>query len=171
MTDVPATPHWRVFLQALADEVDSQGGAAARDELLRGIGRRMAKLRPIVTVAGGVDLLVDEINELLSGMGWGFATIRVDDDYPALVILHTGLPRIGATGEPTGTWLSAVLEGLYQGWLAQLPGGDAGGMVVRRESVMPRTITLRYGRRTAEPAAVDARRRRIGPGEADRDDA
>ena len=146
MTDVSTTSHWRVFLYALAEEVDTQGGIAARDELLRGVGRRMAKLRPILSVSG-IDLLATEINEQLSTMGWGSVSLRTDDEYPALLIIHTGLPWVGAIAEPPGTWLSAVLEGLYQGWLSQLPTNDV-SMVVRRESVTARTVTLHYSRRT-----------------------
>ncbi|CAH2602384.1 Cellulose synthase [Rhodovastum atsumiense] len=145
MSDLTPAPQWRVFLHALAEEIDSQGGVAARDELLRGIGRRMAKLRPILAVSG-IDLLTAEINEQLGLMGWGQASLHVADEYPALQIVHTGLPRVGAGGDPPGSWMSALLEGLYQGWLAQQPGSEP-GMTVRRESVSARAVTLRYGRR------------------------
>jgi hypothetical protein len=38
-----------------------------------------------------------------------------------------------------------VLEGLYQGWLNQIPGADP-ALVVRRQSVTLNTVTLRYAR-------------------------
>jgi hypothetical protein len=144
MTEALTGPQWRVFLYALADEVDGMGGPGARDELLRNVGRRMATLRPTLPVPS-LDLLEAEINEILSVMGWGSAALRFNEADHQLVIAHTGLPRIGAAGDPPGSWLGAVLEGLYQGWLNQIPGADP-ALVVRRQSVTPQTVTLRYAR-------------------------
>jgi hypothetical protein len=144
MSEASTAPQWRVFLYALADEVDGLGGPGARDELLRNIGRRMALLRPALPVPS-LDLLEVEINEILNVMGWGAAALRFNEADHQLVIAHTGLPRIGAAGDPPGTWLAAVLEGLYQGWLNQIPGADP-ALVVRRQSVTLNTVTLRYAR-------------------------
>jgi hypothetical protein len=144
MSEALTAPQWRVFLYALADEVDGMGGPGARDELLRNIGRRMAMLRPTLPVPS-LDLLEIEINEILGVMGWGTAALRFHEADHHLVITHTGLPRIGAAGDPPGTWLAALLEGLYQGWLNQIPGADP-ALVVRRQSVTPHSVTLRYAR-------------------------
>jgi hypothetical protein len=140
----PAAP-WRQFLRALADEIDGQRGESARDELLRATGRRMARLLPLPQVAS-VEALELEINDALGALGWGAATLALEEDERQLTIRHTGLPRLGGAGEPPGLWLSAVLEGLYETWITQQPGSDP-RLVARRVAVpAPGTITLRYGR-------------------------
>jgi hypothetical protein len=135
---------WRSFVRSLADEIDGVGGAAARDALLRGVGRRMATSHPLAapTDVAGLEL---EVNEQLSGWGWGRSSLRLVSEERALMITHTGLPNVGSAGDPPGTWLSAMLEGLYEVWMSTLPGADR-ALVVRRNRVMADTVILRYGR-------------------------
>ena len=61
-----------------------------------------------------------------------------------VVLDHTGLPQVGSAGEPAGTWLAPVLEGLYQVWMGQQPG------LTNRSALDCSTaevsITIRYGR-------------------------
>jgi hypothetical protein len=134
---------WSVFLRAMADEIDAMGGAQARDALLRGVGRRMAAMRPI-SPAPNLETLAMEINDHLGVMGWGSVGFVLSDRDHALLITHTQLPRIGAAGDPPGTWVSAVLEGLYSGWMNQMPGADH-SLTVRRLRLTPQTVLLRYG--------------------------
>lgn len=131
-------------MRALAEEVDEAGGAEARDALLRGVGRRMAHMQPL-TSSASIEMFECEINDMLAAIGWGSASVRVSEVERALIITHRGLPRIGGHGDPPGTWLSALLEGLYEGWLSQMPGSDA-SLVTRRERVAPGSVTIRYGR-------------------------
>jgi hypothetical protein len=138
---------WSTFLRALAEEIDSVGGAVARDALLRGIGRRMAGMRPI-TAAPNMETLAMELNDTLGAVGWGAVGFQLNETDRSLLITHTGLPRVGAAGDPPGTWISAVLEGLYDGWMGQLPGSDP-SLVARRMRVTPQTVLLRYGRPAA----------------------
>ena len=141
----PAAGQWRIFLRGLADEIDSQGGEQARDELLRGIGRRMAILLPLPEVVS-LEALEIEMNEALGLLGWGSVALTLEADEHNLMILHTGLPRIGGAGNPPGQWLSAVLEGLYETWIPQQPGGDP-ALVARRVALPgPFTIALSYGK-------------------------
>ncbi len=140
---IPA--RWRGFLRALAGEIDAQGGAAARDELLRGIGRRMAGLAPLPQV-GSMAALEMEMNEALQEMGWGSVRLALHEEERSLVITHVGLPRIGGAGDPPGLWLSAVLEGLYESWMAQQPDSDATLIAQRIAAPAPDTIALRYGK-------------------------
>jgi hypothetical protein len=141
----PAANQWRIFLRALADEIDSQGGEQARDELLRCIGRRMAILLPLPETLS-LEALEIEINEALDVLGWGSVTLTLESGEHNLMILHTGLPRVGGAGNPPGQWLSAVLEGLYETWLPQQPGGGA-AFVARRVGLPgPFTIALSYGK-------------------------
>jgi hypothetical protein len=134
---------WSVFLRALADEVDTMGGPQARDALLRGVGARMAGMRPI-SPAPNLETLSMEINDHLGAMGWGSVGFVLSERDHALLITHNQLPRIGAAGDPPGTWVSALLEGLYAGWLGQMPGSDR-TLVVRRMRITPQTVLLRYG--------------------------
>jgi hypothetical protein len=137
---------WSIFLRAMADEIDTLGGGAARDALLRSVGARMAAMRPLSS-APNMETLAMEINDQLALMGWGQVGFVLSERDRSLLITHSQLPRIGAAGDPPGTWLSALLEGLYQGWLGQLPGSDQ-TLAVRRMRITPQAILLRYGKPT-----------------------
>lgn len=138
---------WSVFLRAVAEEIDTLGGAQARDALLRAVGKRMAAIRPI-SAAPNMDTLSMELNDMLGGMGWGTVSFQLNEQDRSLLITHSGLPRIGAAGDPPGTWISALLEGLYEAWMGQMPGADA-SLVARRMRVTPQAVLLRYGRAAA----------------------
>jgi hypothetical protein len=147
-------PTWRAFLRAMADEIDGLGGEDVRDALLRGVGRRMAASNPLPP-APDVAGVEQEINDLLATWGWGGARLTLDTEERALLITHHGLPRIGVAGDPPGTWLSALLEGLYETWLNALPGAQAGDLMVRRTEVAAESVMLRYGRVAAEELPPD----------------
>ena len=135
---------WRVFLRALVDEIDHMASPTERDDMLRGVGTRLSRLSPLPEVST-LNMLQLEMNDALAGLGWGNASLWLNEAERHLLISHTGLPRIGSAGDPPGTWLSALLEGLYEGWLGRQPGGDA-TLVARRISVPGDTVILRYGR-------------------------
>ncbi len=138
-------PEWRPFLRALAEELDTVAGASGRDALLRAVGTRMARLLPLPEVAS-VDGLEMEMNDALAVLGWGGARLSFSDAERALTITHAGLPRLGAAGTPPGTWLAALLEGLYETWMLQQPGSDA--TLVARLAGPPAAdqVVLRFGR-------------------------
>lgn len=144
MTEPGSGITWRAFLRALAEEIDSVGGLVARDALLRSVGRRMALLNPLPVApdVAGVEL---ELNGMLADWGWGATRLHLSESERALIISHYGLPVIGSAGDPPGTWLSALLEGLYEGWLAQLPGSDR-NLTAKRQRISVGAVTLRYGR-------------------------
>ena len=81
---------------------------------------------------------------VLTEIGWGSVRLAMNEAERCVVLDHTGLPQVGSAGEPAGTWLAPVLEGLYQDWMGQQPGAD--------ESLRARlqhcgsSITIRYGR-------------------------
>lgn len=140
-----AAPHWRLFLRALAEEIDALTSPSERDDMLRAIGRRMAKMLPIASVSS-LDVLELEINEALQTIGWGRARLELNAAERALMIRHYDAPRIGSGGTPPGTWLAAALEGLYETWLAGQPGSDP-HLVIRREpGASPGLVSLRFGR-------------------------
>lgn len=134
---------WRAFLRALVDQIDA-GGVDARDALLRGAGQRMAATNPL-PVSADTQALALEMNDRLAGWGWGSVTLHVSDTERVLIITHTGLPGIGGSGDPPGTWLAAVLEGLYESWLNALSGAD-GSLSARRLRVTMEQTVIEYGR-------------------------
>lgn len=138
-------PEFRLFLRAFAEEVDSQAAPGECDGILRGAGARMAKLMPVPPVESLAALEI-EMNDVLAGVGWGRTRLDLNEAERTVLITHTGLPRIGSLGSPSGTWLSALLEGLYTAWMAQQPGSTP-ALAARR--VMPGdtdAITLQFGR-------------------------
>ena len=89
--------------------------------MLRGVGRRMARMIPLPPVPTLTALEI-EMNDALETMGWGEVRLDLAQADRSLRVTHIGLPRIGSSGTPPGQWLSALLEGLYEGWFAQQPG-------------------------------------------------
>ena len=138
---------WSIFLRAVAETVDALGGPLARDMWLREIGERMAAMRPISAVPN-METLAMELNDALGSMGWGQVSFHLNETDRALLITHTNLPRVGAAGDPPGTWISALLEGLYKAWMGQLPGSDP-TLEATRLRVTAQTVLLRYGRPAA----------------------
>ena len=136
---------WRPFLRALAEELDAVAGVAGRDALLHGVGRQLALQHPLPPQSSAPALAL-EMNEILENFGWGRVRINYSVAETCLVLTHFGLPRVGGRGEPPGTWLAAVLEGLYQGWLAQQPGADATLVTRRAPATEPDTVVIRYGK-------------------------
>jgi len=137
--------HWRSFLRALAEEVDARAGAPERNDLLRCIGARMARLLPLPAVHS-LETLEIEINDALAAIGWGQARLLLNEAERVLSIAHSGMPRIGSAGSPPGTWLAPALEGLYETWLAQQPGSEPGLQARLQPSSGGETVVLRYAR-------------------------
>ncbi len=139
------TLQWRVFVRALADEVDSMAKNFERDDMLRGIGRRMARLVPLPSVAS-LDALEVEMNDALGMLDWGSVGLHLHEGEQTLFVIHSGLPPIGSLGDPMGQWLSAVLEGLYETWLEQQPGHKASLIARRVQNSDPEVVIMRYAR-------------------------
>ena len=114
---------YRLLVRALADEIDGQLRPQARNDLLRGIGDRVARLLPVPIVAS-LEALEIEINDRLSELGWGSVRLELQEEDYSLLIRHENPPRVGSAGDPPGTWLLPALEGMYQSWILSQPGGD-----------------------------------------------
>jgi hypothetical protein len=140
----PRSVHWRVFLRVLAEQIDSVAGVAARDDLLRRVGRGMAALLPLPPTRT-LEALEMEMNDALAESGWGGVRLRFDEGARTLRIFHSGLPRIGAAGTPPGTWLACLLEGLYTTWMATQPGSDPNFIARIQQTSAGDTIVLAYG--------------------------
>jgi hypothetical protein len=139
-----STPDWRPFLRALAEELDAVAGVAGRDTLLHAVGSRMAALYPVLPRDSAEGLSV-EMNEALASFGLGAVEISFSETEHCLLLAHRGLPRIGGGGTPPGTWLAALLEGLFEGWMGQQPGADATFSAHRAPSDSADDIVVRYG--------------------------
>ena len=136
---------WRLFVRALAEEVENLAGAEERDDMLRGVGRRLSRLMPIAAVQT-LEALEMEMNDALHATGWGQVRLEVRETERSVHVVHTGMPRIGSLGMPSGQWLSAMLEGLYDGWFAQQPGSKT-SLSARRMSAVPgNSVTISYQR-------------------------
>jgi hypothetical protein len=134
---------WRVFLRGLALEMEAQAGPAASAAVLRAVGQQMARLMALPPV-GSMEALEMEMNAVLAEIGWGSVRLTMNEAERCVVLDHTGLPRVGSAGEPAGTWLSPVLEGLYQAWMGQQPGADE--TLRARLRQCGSSITICYGR-------------------------
>lgn len=136
-------PSWRAFLRGLALELEGQAGSEACTAVLRGTGERMARMLALPAV-GSMEALELEMNAVLAEIGWGRVRIVLNEAERCVVLTHSGLPAIGSAGEPPGTWLSPVVEGLYETWLGQQPGADDS---LRAQSHADGdAIVIRYGR-------------------------
>jgi Cellulose synthase subunit D len=144
MRAVPQSVVWRTFLRGLAIELDAQAGSDVSIAILRGVGRQMASLLPLVSVAS-LEALELEMNMVLAEIGWGRVQVELHEAERCVRMTHTGLPHVGSAGQPAGTWLAPVLEGLYQAWMGQQPGAD-GSLRAEIGQYEGDSVVIRYRR-------------------------
>lgn len=137
-------PDWRPLLRALPEALDAIAGESGRDAVLHGLGRQLATQHPLSAQSSTAGLAL-EMNDILGHFGWGRVRIAFSAADACLYLTQEDLPRIGGRGDPPGTWLAAVFEGLYEGWLAQQPGADATFTARRVPAVDDGTVLIRYG--------------------------
>ncbi|MBV8096164.1 MAG: hypothetical protein JOY71_02690 [Acetobacteraceae bacterium] len=147
---------YRLFVRALADEIDGQLRPQARNDLLRAIGERVARLLPVPVVAS-LEALEIEMNDRLSELGWGSVRLELQEEDYSLLIRHEDPPRVGSPGDPPGTWLFPALEGMYQIWILSQPGGDE-SLKVRAELASTNELAILRCARDDEMAERLARR-------------
>ena len=135
---------WRGFLRALVETLDAHLDPASRDSLLRAVGGRMAALAPM-PACGTLAELESRMNDVLAAADWGYVQLSLDATAKALVINHAAAPLVSTHHDATGTWVTAVLEGLYGTWLAGQPGAE-GQVPIRRSPASAGSVSLRYGR-------------------------
>ncbi len=140
----PRSVLWRAFLRGLAVELDAQVGPDSSAAILRGVGQRMAGLVTLLPV-DSLEALQLEMNLVLTEIGWGHAQLALQEAERCVVMVHTGLPPVSSTGNPPGTWLAPVLEGLYEGWMGQQPGADE-ALRAKVDHHDGNKIIIRYGR-------------------------
>lgn len=137
---------WRLFLELVFDELSSSAGKEESSGFWRHIGGRIASEMPIGECAT-LELLEAVINDILGQLDWGWASITADNQ--KMHICHTASPAPGSSRERIETSLfamSALLEGLYQGWLQQ-QGGDIDVPIrCTSRNLEKRECTFLYGR-------------------------
>ncbi|CAG9272410.1 MULTISPECIES: cellulose biosynthesis protein BcsD [Paraburkholderia] len=111
---------WRGFLTALAEEFETQIDTSQLRVLMSRIGVRFAARYPAAECTT-LDDLAAFLNNVWSGLDWGFVRLAERDDY--LSIEHCCAP-LAAFGERAAPWASAFLEGAYQHWLHELGAGS-----------------------------------------------
>lgn len=135
---------WRGFVAALMETLGEHLDGQARAALMRALGRRMADAMPLPHC----DTLLElerRINDALAATAWGYAEIAVDIDGRRLVVTHHAAPAIGVGEDAEGSWVAAVLEGLYGTWFASQPGADP-TLAPRAVACTAGHALLRYGR-------------------------
>jgi hypothetical protein len=144
-TFAPARPvAWRTFLRGLAVELEARAGSDTTMAILRGVGQHMAEHLALVAV-NSLEALELEMNIVLAEIGWGNVQLALQESDRCVVLIHKGLPHIGSAGEPAGTWLAPVLEGLYHGWMGQQPGADK-SFLASIGGYEGDAVIIRYGR-------------------------
>ena len=137
-----------LFIQEFARSFDAQVGQGGRDRFLRDVGRQMGG-RLTLPPCESLEMLELEMNALFDLIGWGCASLDVNNTDRKLVIKHTCLPVIASMGEPSGCWLAAALAGIYSIWMEQQPDSLSDARIsweVEKGVGNAHVITLTYGR-------------------------
>jgi hypothetical protein len=135
---------WRAFLRGLAFELETQAGRDTTVAILRATGQQMSALLALLAV-DSLEALQLEMNVVLAEINWGSVRLMLHEAERCVVLSHSSLPRIGSAGDPPGTWLAPVLEGLYQGWMGQQAGANP-SFTARIKDYEDDTIIIVYGR-------------------------
>jgi hypothetical protein len=135
---------WRTFLRGLALELDAQAGPDASSAIRRAAGQQMAAMLALLGVHS-LEALELEMNMVMAEIGWGSVELTLNEAERCVMLRHSDLPCIGSAGEPPGTWLAPVLEGLYQGWMGQQAGADP-SFNARVITYEDNAVIIRYGR-------------------------
>lgn len=140
------SPQWRLFLELIFDELLNNAGQEESSGFWRHIGSRMALEMPIGECAT-LETLQQSINDRLSELDWGYTNLRADNE--KIHICHSACPAPGATQERIEISLlamSALLEGLYKGWLHQQGGELDVPITCISHRLEHRECTFLYGR-------------------------
>jgi hypothetical protein len=135
---------WRTFLRGLALELDAQAGPDASRAIRRATGQQMAAMLALLDVQS-LEALELEMNMVMAEIGWGSVALTLNEAERCVMLRHSDLPCIGSAGEPPGTWLAPVLEGLYQGWMGQQAGADP-SFNAHVATYEDNAVIIRYGR-------------------------
>lgn len=137
----PYQPGWFDLLSVMIDGMTANAGEEEAAAFLRMMGELLAARYPLPD-ARTVQDLEREINLQLARFNWGFVVLQPQDR--ALLIQHHALPSGGEMME-SARWqsaMSAVLNGLFTGWLQGQGGSPA--VPVALEMKDDNTLLYRY---------------------------
>ena len=137
-------PQWRVFLRALLETLEAHLDPGSREGLLRLVGSRMAALMPLPACAS-LGELEARMNDTLAAADWGYVQVSFDATNHSVLLRHVAAPMVGTHADLAGSWVGAVLEGLYGGWMGRQPGAQP-GLQVQRVGPDGGAMMLRYAR-------------------------
>ena len=126
---------WRSFIQVFVEEIYQTAGDEDARAFLRHIGTRLAAMHP-VPLYDSIEELEKSMNLILSSMDWGWVKMEMHD--LSLVFYHGAfpLPSYGKKeAEREALVFSALLEGLYHGWMVALGGNSE--IAVRTQKAIP----------------------------------
>lgn len=135
---------WRTFLRALVETLDGHLDAEGRASLMRAVGSRMADANPLPHCSTLAEM-EGRVNDVLASLEWGYVEFAVDTGERRLIVSHYAAPALGAGSDADGSWIGAVLEGLYGTWFAGQPGADPALRPVLA-AYAPGSATLHYAR-------------------------
>lgn len=137
---------WRLFLELVFDELFNSAGKEESSGFWRHIGSRMAIEMPMGECAT-LESLEKAINEALNLLDWGYVSIIAE--HQKMRICHSACPIPGDSQEGIDIGLlamSALLEGLYKGWLSQQGGDMEVPITCISRNTEQRECTFLYGR-------------------------
>lgn len=112
--------HGLPLLKALIEEMFASAGDDDGCSFMRHVGRRMASDMGAPT-AQTLETLEQSINARWAEMDWGWVSLVTDGR--SLTLTHGAYPGAGAGAGQWQTAIAALLEGLYEAWLAVLGEG------------------------------------------------
>ncbi|AHK71321.1 cellulose synthase subunit BcsD [Gluconobacter oxydans DSM 3504] len=89
------------------------------------------------------------MNVQLATLGWGQTRLSLEEAQASLRLSHEGLPSLGSTGTPPGSWLTACLAGLYEQWLMDQPDAAEGCRIKwdpQAPASAPGSLLFEYGK-------------------------
>ena len=112
--------HGLPLLNALVDEIFESAGHDDGCSFMRHVGQRMATDIGIPT-AQTLESLEQVINAHWAEMDWGW--VAAETDGRSLTLTHGAYPGAGTDSSLWQAGFAALLEGLYEAWLAALGQG------------------------------------------------
>jgi len=133
-------------LELVFDELSNSADDEGASGFWRHIGSRIAAEMPIGECAT-LERLEHSINETLVLLDWGWTAIVAENQ--TMRISHSACPVPGSSQERLDISLlamSALLEGVYKGWLQQQGGESDVPIRCVKRNLEQRECTFLYGR-------------------------
>lgn len=153
-TKQQCSSQWSCFLSVFFGELVASAGEEDGSAFLRHIGSRMAAELPLADHQT-LEAMEADINRRWQDMNWGEVALAAEGK--SIRITHYAYPApVGANETSISrNAVSAVLEGVYRGWL-EAQGGEA-GVPLQRVTASSHALEFVYGTPAAGSPADDSR--------------